>query len=66
MELEAEQPPIPEVVHVVAQVGEDVGVVSDRLSNTLMRPLFSATNTRPSLANLTAVGCVSPVKTAPC
>src|SRR5262245_42024664 len=41
-----------------------VGVVEPRLSYTLRIPLFSATNTRPSLANLIAVGLVSPVKTA--
>ena len=40
-----------------------VGVGSVRSSKTLMRPLFSATNTRPSLANRTAVGCSSPAKT---
>ena len=32
------------------------GVVSVRLSKTLMIPRFSATNTRPSPANLTTVG----------
>ena len=40
-----------------------VGVVSVRLSKTLMRPLFSATNTRPSGEKRTAVGWVSPLKT---
>ncbi len=40
-----------------------VGVVLVRLGKTLMMPLFSATNTRPSRANFTAVGWESPVKT---
>jgi hypothetical protein len=40
-----------------------VGVVSVRLSKTLIRPLFSATKTRPSEANRMAVGFVSPLKT---
>ena len=40
-----------------------VGVVSLRLSKTLIRPLFSATKTRPSDANSTWVGFVSPLKT---
>ena len=40
-----------------------VGVGSDRLSKTLIRPLFSATKTRPSDANSTDVGLVRPVKT---
>ena len=38
------------------------GVVSARLSNTLMRPLFSATKTRPSGAKRTTVGWVKPLK----
>src|SRR5439155_23442463 len=36
-----------------------VGVVSETLSNTLISPLFSATNTRPSGANLNEVACAS-------
>src|SRR5215216_1640146 len=40
-----------------------VGVVSAMLSNTLMRPLFSATKTRPSEAKRKVVGSVSPEKT---
>ena len=39
-----------------------VGVVSERLSKTFTRPLFSATNTRPSPANSTAMGWSSPLK----
>ncbi len=38
-----------------------VGVVAERLLNTLMRPLFSATKTRPSDAKRTAVGLTSPL-----
>jgi hypothetical protein len=37
------------------------GVVSASESKTLMTPRFSATNTRPSRANRTAVGFVSPL-----
>src|SRR5919202_4499297 len=40
-----------------------VGVVSERLSKTLIKPLFSATKTRPSLENLTVVGWVRPLIT---
>src|SRR5438093_2082205 len=39
------------------------GVVAVRLANTLMRPLFSATNTRPSEANLTTIGALRPLNT---
>src|SRR5262245_45402591 len=39
------------------------GVGSVRLSNTLIRPLCSATNTRPSGENCTAVGWLRPLKT---
>ncbi len=38
-----------------------VGVGSLKLSNTLMRPLFSATNTWPFGAMRTAVGTVRPL-----
>ena len=38
-----------------------VGVGSSKLSKTLMRPLFSATKTRPSEANWTTVGWAKPV-----
>ncbi len=37
--------------------------VSARPSNTLMTPAFSATKTRPSGENSTAVGSVRPLKT---
>src|SRR4029453_1051961 len=40
-----------------------VGLGSDRLSKTLMMPLFSATNTRPSDANWTTIGLTSPLNT---
>jgi hypothetical protein len=40
-----------------------VGVVSVRLSNTFTSPAFSATKTRPSGENRTAVGALSPLKT---
>ena len=47
-----------------AQVGErPSGVVSVRLSNTLIRPLFSATKTRPSGEKLNCVGFVKPPNT---
>ncbi len=39
-----------------------VGVVSERLSKTLITPLFSATKTRPSEAKRTTVGLVRPLK----
>ena len=39
-----------------------VGVASDRLSKTLIRPLFSAMKTRPSEAKRTTMGFVSPEK----
>jgi hypothetical protein len=35
----------------VRRSANTVGVVSSRLSKTLMRPLFSATNTRPPGVN---------------
>jgi ribosomal protein S7 len=38
-------------------------VVAERLAKTLMRPLFSATKTRPSGEKRTAVGNVNPEKT---
>ena len=41
-----------------------VGVESVRLSNSLMMPGFSATKTRPSAANSTAVGRLRPLMTA--
>ena len=41
-----------------------VGVVSERLSKTLIRPLFSATKIRPSGENRKVMGLVSPLKTA--
>ncbi len=45
----AEQAAVPEVVHAACcRSAKMVGVVSVRLSKTLMRPLFSATKTRPS------------------
>ena len=47
----------------VRRSAKTVGVVSERLSKTLMSPLFSATNTRPSEANRITVGLVSPLKT---
>ena len=47
----------------VRRSAKTVGVVSVRLSKTLMRPLFSATKTRPSGEKRTAVGWVSPLKT---
>jgi hypothetical protein len=40
-----------------------VGVASSRPSKTWTYPPFSATNTRPSGENLTAVGRVSPLRT---
>jgi hypothetical protein len=40
-----------------------LGVESVRLSNTRIRPLFSATKTRPSDANWIAVGFRSPPST---
>jgi hypothetical protein len=40
-----------------------VGVGSERLSKTLIKPLFSATKTRPSLENWTVVGSFRPLKT---
>src|SRR5439155_14770225 len=40
-----------------------VGVGAVRLLNTLMRPLFAATKTRPSDANSIAVGSTRPEKT---
>ena len=40
-----------------------MGAESDRLSNTLMMPLFSATKTRPSGENRTAVGLFNPLST---
>jgi hypothetical protein len=46
----------------VLRSAKTVGVVSLRLSKTLMRPFFSATKTRPSLAKRTAVGVLSPLK----
>ena len=62
-ERHAEQAPVPEVVHVSVEVGEDVGVVSLSESNTLITPRFSATKTRPSLLNRTTVGLTRPLKT---
>ena len=38
-----------------------VGVVSCTVSNTLIRPLFSATNTRASEANATAIRIKQPM-----
>ena len=38
-------------------------MVSNRLSKILIRPPFSATNTRPSGEKRTDVGSVSPLKT---
>ena len=38
-------------------------MVSVTPSNSLIKPLFSATNTRPSLEKRTAVGWLSPVNT---
>src|SRR4029453_7983430 len=38
-----------------------VGVVAESDENTLMRPLFSATNTRPSGEKRTAVGLARPL-----
>ena len=49
----------------VRRSANTVGVVSDRLSKTLMSPLFSATKTRPSGENRTAVGWVSPRRRSP-
>ena len=43
-----------------------VGVVSLRLSKTLMTPRFSATKTRPSPAKRTAVGSINPLNTVDC
>src|SRR4029078_7298593 len=40
------------------------GVGSERLSKTLMTPLFSATKTRPSAANRISVGLTRPDQTA--
>ncbi len=58
-----EEAAVPEVVgRRCVKSAKIVGVVSVSESNTLMRPLFSATNTRPSLANCTAVGCDEPGK----
>src|SRR5262245_5380130 len=45
----------------VRRSAKTVGLVSLRLSKTLIRPLFSPTNTRPSAANWTTVGSVSPL-----
>ena len=45
----------------VRRSAQIVGVGSPRPSKTLIRPLFSATNTLPSGANLTTVGLVSPL-----
>jgi hypothetical protein len=45
----------------VRRSAQTVGVGSPRPSKTLIRPLFSATNTLPSGANLTTVGLVSPL-----
>ena len=39
------------------------GVVSERPLKTLIKPLFSATNTRPSGENRTAVGAFRPLNT---
>jgi hypothetical protein len=59
---------------VVAQGGANSGVIASsaspnrfaaRLANTLMRPLFSATNTRPSGEKRTAVGNVRPPRATP-
>ena len=47
----------------VRKSANTVGVASFRFENTFTMPLFSATKTRPSLANRTAVGCVSPLNT---
>jgi hypothetical protein len=47
----------------VRRSANTVALESVRLSNTLIKPLFSATKTRPSLANSIAVGLVSPEKT---
>ena len=56
MKLQDQATPVPEVVDVDVEIGEESCVVSVRPSKTLMRPLFSATKTRPSVENLTAVG----------
>src|SRR5256885_5361959 len=47
----------------VRRSANTVGCVSDRLLKTLMRPLCSATNTRPSGAKSTTVGAVRSWKT---
>ena len=50
-------------MHRVLKSAQIVGVGSARLSNTLIRPAFSATKTRPSGAKLIAVGSVRPLQT---
>jgi hypothetical protein len=40
-----------------------VGVVAERVAKTFMKPLFSATKTRPSGEKRTAVGSVNPERT---
>ena len=47
----------------VLRSANTVGVGSVRLSKTLIRPLFSATKTRPSGEKRTTVGLVRPLKT---
>ena len=61
VERQAEQAAVPVVVDLVRRSAKTVGVVSVRLSNTLMMPLFSATKTRPSGAKCTEVGFVRPL-----
>ena len=58
-----EQPAVPEVVDLAAQVGELRRRRVGRLSKTLMIPLLLATNTRPSGAKRTTVGLPSPLQT---
>jgi hypothetical protein len=46
---------------VVLRSAKTVGVESNRLSKTLIRPVCSVTNTRPSGAKQTTFGLVSPL-----
>src|SRR5919106_3800566 len=52
-----------ELCTLVRRSAKTVGSVSERLSKSLMMPLFSATNTRPSGENSTTVGYSRPSKT---